>query len=81
MCSISFCNADFQFFGKSGRVAQASISRSNHKEDSMVASPKNLLPNVFYAAKVEYYAARKACPKRNRALPYHVVDRTTPLKA
>lgn len=47
----------------------------------MVASPKNLLPNVFYAAKVEYYAARKACPKRNRALPYHVVDRTTPLKA
>jgi hypothetical protein len=36
MCSISLCNADLQFFGKSGWVAQTSISRSNHKDYSEV---------------------------------------------
>jgi len=39
MCSISLCNADFHFFGKSERMAQTSFSRSNHKEDSEVVKP------------------------------------------
>jgi hypothetical protein len=71
MYSISHCNADFQFFGKLGRVPQTSISTSNLKEYSeAVKSGERAAQCILYRQTVKLCGPKSTSQKKScLALP------------